>query len=84
MRRSSPGVPTDPLSEREREVLVLVLVAEGLGSDAIAARLTISKRRVDNHRANIRRKLNLNNAAELTRYAIENGLLGDAGGRFTP
>ncbi len=77
-------MPTDPLSEREREVLVLVLVAEGLGSDAIAARLTISKRRVDNHRANIRRKLNLNNAAELTRYAIENGLLGDAGGRFTP
>jgi two-component system nitrate/nitrite response regulator NarL len=75
-----PQSPEDPLSEREREVLVLV--AEGLGSDAIAARLSISKRTVDNHRANIRKKLNLNNAAELTRYALENGLLGGAGSGF--
>ncbi|NVK72283.1 MAG: response regulator transcription factor [Oceanospirillaceae bacterium] len=63
----------NPLSVRELEVLTLV--AEGHGSETIAARLKLSKRTVDNHRANIRRKLNLSNAAELTRYAIENGLL---------
>lgn len=75
-----PQEPKDSLSEREREVLILV--AEGLGSDAIAARLNISKRTVDNHRANIRRKLNLLNTAELTRYALENGLLGEGDSRF--
>lgn len=73
---------SDPLSSREREVLVLV--AEGLSSDAIAVRLQISKRTVDNHRANIRKKLDLNNVAEMTRYALEHGLLpegyGGAGG----
>ncbi|ANG62714.1 hypothetical protein A8C75_09610 [Marinobacterium aestuarii] len=50
--------------------------------DQVAARLSISKRTVDNHRANIRKKLNLNNAAELTRYALENGLLGEPGSGF--
>ncbi|SBS37741.1 Response regulator UvrY [Marinomonas spartinae] len=62
-----------PLSTREIEVLTLV--AEGHGSEAIASRLKLSKRTVDNHRANIRKKLGLTNSAELTRYAIEQGLL---------
>jgi two-component system nitrate/nitrite response regulator NarL len=70
---SHADVNDNPLSVRELEVLTLV--AEGHGSETIAARLKLSKRTVDNHRANIRRKLNLTNAAELTRYAIENGLL---------
>lgn len=70
---SHADVGDNPLSVRELEVLTLV--AEGHGSETIAARLKLSKRTVDNHRANIRRKLNLTNAAELTRYAIENGLL---------
>lgn len=63
----------NPLSVRETEVLILV--AEGHGSDSIAARLNLSKRTVDNHRANIRKKLNLTNSAELTRYAMNKGLL---------
>lgn len=62
-----------PLSAREIEVLTLV--AEGHGSETIASRLKLSKRTVDNHRANIRKKLGLTNSAELTRYAIEHGLL---------
>ena len=70
---SHTNMDDNPLSVRELEVLTLV--AEGHGSETIAARLKLSKRTVDNHRANIRRKLNLTNAAELTRYAIENGLL---------
>ncbi|OOV87463.1 response regulator [Oceanospirillum linum] len=62
-----------PISMREQEVLTLV--AEGHGSDAIASRLDLSKRTVDNHRANIKRKLGFNNTVELIRYAIENDLL---------
>lgn len=77
---SDPEEAPDALSTREREVLILV--AEGLASDAIAARLSISKRTVDNHRANIRLKLNLSNSAELTRYALQNGLLGEGDNRF--
>mgnify|MGYP000681086358 FL=1 len=66
-------IDENPLSVREQEVLTLV--AEGHGSETIASRLKLSKRTVDNHRANIRKKLGLTNAAELTRYAIEKGLL---------
>ncbi|MEL0612640.1 response regulator transcription factor [Marinomonas arenicola] len=66
-------IDDNPLSARELEVLTLV--AEGHGSETIASRLKLSKRTVDNHRANIRKKLGLTNAAELTRYAIEKGLL---------
>jgi len=61
------------LSKREEEVLILI--AEGLGSDAVAARLNLSKRTIDSHRANIRKKLDLSNSAELVRYAIEHGLV---------
>jgi two-component system nitrate/nitrite response regulator NarL len=61
------------LSKREEEVLILI--AEGLGSDAVAARLSLSKRTIDSHRANIRKKLDLSNSAELVRYAIEHGLV---------
>lgn len=70
---SHASMDENPLSTRELEVLTLV--AEGHGSETIAVRLKLSKRTVDNHRANIRKKLDLTNAAELTRYAIENGLL---------
>lgn len=62
-----------PLTKREVEILVLI--AEGLGSDAIASRLRLSKRTIDSHRANIRKKLGLSNSAELTRYAIEQGFI---------
>jgi len=61
------------LSKREEEVLILI--AEGLGSDAVAARLNLSKRTIDSHRANIRKKLDLSNSAELVRYAVEHGLV---------
>lgn len=63
------------LTTREQEVLTLV--AEGHGSDAIALRLGLSKRTVDNHRANIKRKLGFTNSVELIRYAIDQGLLMD-------
>lgn len=63
-----------PLSARQREVLTLV--ASGLTSADIAARLGISHATVLAHRRDIARKLGLHSTAELTRYAIKNRLLG--------
>ncbi len=60
------------LSLREREVLGLV--AEGLTSKAIAHRLGIVKRTVESHRNHIVEKLGLHSVAELTKYAVREGL----------
>jgi two-component system NarL family response regulator len=60
------------LGARERQVLQLV--AEGHTSAEIAGRLHIAASTVDVHRRNIMRKLELHSVAELTRYAIQNGL----------
>ncbi len=63
----------DTLTTREREVLHLA--AEGRKNTEIAARLGISIRTVETHRANLMRKLNLQSHADLIRYAIRRGLL---------
>ena len=63
---------TRPLGPREREVLQLI--AEGHRSPAIAARLFISVATVEAHRRNIMRKLDLHTMAELTKFAIREGL----------
>lgn len=60
------------LGRREREVLQLI--AEGHRSPDIAARLFISVATVDAHRRNIMRKLGLHTVAELTKFAIREGL----------
>ena len=68
--------PDEPrLTPRETEVLRLV--AKGLTARAIASRLTLSHRTVENHVQNSLRKLQLTNRVELARYAIEQGLDGD-------
>ncbi len=64
-----------PLTRREREVLPLI--AEGHPSREIAERLEISPRTVEEHRANILRKLGVPNTASLIRYAMLHGLLQD-------
>ena len=64
--------PHPGLSPRESEVLQLL--AEGKSSKEIAAMLHISVRTADTHRRNIVRKLNLHSVAELTKYAIREGL----------
>lgn len=61
------------LSLREREILQLV--AEGLTSEDIASRLFISIKTVSTHRRHIMKKTNLKSVAELTRYAISEGLV---------
>jgi two-component system, NarL family, response regulator NreC len=66
---------SDPLSDREREVLRLL--ALGHTNQEIAKQLFISVRTAETHRAHIMRKLRLDTRAELVRYAIERGLLND-------
>jgi DNA-binding NarL/FixJ family response regulator len=59
----------------QREIEVLKLVAEGYSSPEIANLLGISPKTADKHRANMMKKLDLHNAAALTAYAIEKGLV---------
>src|SRR5205085_1298009 len=58
------GRRSEPITDREREVLRLV--AEGLSTKEVAARLDISARTVESHRANLMRKLGLHSVARLT------------------
>jgi DNA-binding NarL/FixJ family response regulator len=60
------------LSAREREVLQLL--AEGNSTKEIAARLEVSIKTVETHRKQIMDKLDIHSIAELTKYAIREGL----------
>ncbi len=60
------------LSAREREVLQLL--AEGLATKEIADRLNLSPKTVESHRKSVMDKLDIHSIAELTRYAIREGL----------
>ena len=60
------------LTPREREVLRLI--AEGKTNRQIGDELNVSEKTVDNHRQHIMAKLDLHNTAELTRYAIKEGI----------
>lgn len=66
------GTAPKPLSAREREVLQLL--AEGKSSKDIAIRLDIAATTVETHRRQIMHKLNLRSIAELTKYAVREGL----------
>lgn len=70
---SIPESPYESLTTREREILQLV--AEGRTSAEIATRLFISPRTAEGHRANLMRKLGLQNNAELIRFALKRGIL---------
>ncbi len=60
------------LTEREREVLQLI--AEGKSTKQIANDLHVSAKTVESHRRQVMGKLNIRNVAELTKYAIREGL----------
>jgi two-component system response regulator NreC len=64
---------SDPLSDREREVLRML--ALGHTNQEIATALYISVRTAESHRAHIMQKLRLTTRAELVRYALAHGLL---------
>ncbi len=61
------------LSKKEKEILSHLI--EGLSSRLIAEKLQLSVRTVDNHRANMMRRLQVRNAAELVRMAVEEKLV---------
>jgi DNA-binding NarL/FixJ family response regulator len=61
-----------PLSPREREVLQLL--AEGQSTKEIAVHLAIAPTTVETHRRQIMDKLNLRTVAELTKYAVREGI----------
>ncbi len=60
------------LTHRERTVVQLI--AEGQSNKRVANTLGISLKTVETHRSSVMRKLDLDTAAQLVRYAIRNGL----------
>ncbi|NTW98742.1 MAG: response regulator transcription factor [Geobacteraceae bacterium] len=58
-----------------REQQVLRLAAEGATSREIAARINLSAKTVENHRANLMKKLDVHSKIELVRYAARLGLI---------
>ena len=62
----------ETLTPREREVLQLV--AEGQSTKKIATRMNHSSKTIEFHRHRVMKKLDLNNIAELTKYAIRSGI----------
>ena len=71
-RLSKTATGSNPLSEREREVLQLV--ARGHTYRQVGAELYIAEKTVENHVRNILGKLHLSRKHELIRYATEHGL----------
>jgi len=70
---ASDAEPTGSvLTAREREVLQLL--TEGHGTKQIARRLHVSTKTIDTHRQHIMDKLDIHNVAELTKYAVREGL----------
>ena len=61
------------LSGREREVLQLI--AEGKTTKEISLRLFVSVKTVETHRKKIMDKLDIHNIADLTKYAIREGMV---------
>lgn len=68
-----PGAAHDRLTSRERQVLSLI--AQGSTTREVAGRLHISVKTVETHRMHIMDKLDLHTVADLTRYAMLNGLI---------
>jgi DNA-binding NarL/FixJ family response regulator len=63
----------DVLTSREREVIQLL--AEGRTSKEVAVTLNLSVKTAETHRTNLMRKLGLHSVADLTRYAVRNGIV---------
>lgn len=61
------------LTTREREVIQLL--AEGKTSKEVAVALNLSVKTAETHRTNLMRKLDLHSIADLTRYAVRNGIV---------
>lgn len=65
----------DTVTLTPREHVVLCMVSQGLTNGAIAERLSISPKTVDNHRTHMMAKLGVHSAGELVAHALREGLL---------
>ena len=72
-RQDKPRTRYDLLSNREREILVLL--AEGASLKEIAGQLNLSVKTVDAHKYNLMRKLDVHDRTGLVRYAIRTKLI---------
>ena len=72
-RESHEDDSNDVLTTREREVIQLL--AEGKTSKEVAVTLSLSTKTAETHRTNLMRKLDLHSVADLTRYAVRNGIV---------
>jgi two-component system, NarL family, invasion response regulator UvrY len=59
----------------DREFQIFSMLASGMKKSEIAEKLSISKHTIGNHRSNIMHKMNLETNSELTRYAIQHGII---------
>ncbi|HJT80766.1 MAG TPA: response regulator transcription factor, partial [Chthoniobacterales bacterium] len=70
LSKTQPGAtPTDQLTDRELEILERI--GQGEEVKAIAEALHLSPKTVETHRAHIKEKLNLKNAREVARFAVQ-------------
>ncbi len=72
LKEDDDGTAFSTLTDREREVLQQI--AEGNSTKETAANLSVSVKTIETHRRQIMEKLDLHSVAELTKYAIREGL----------
>jgi DNA-binding NarL/FixJ family response regulator len=70
--KDEESIKSSGLTPREREVLQLL--AEGMNTKEIAFSLNLSAKTIEVHRLNIMNKLEIHSVAELTKYAIREGI----------
>jgi len=71
--QEEPGAGGEPLTDRERQILTLIV--EGHSNKQIAEKLFLSPKTVDNHRAKIMSKLGRHDVIALVKYALASGLV---------
>jgi len=71
--RNNRSSPFETLTNREREVLNLVVA--GHTSKVMADMLCLSPRTIDHHRANLLRKFDMKNSVDLVNFAVRNGFV---------
>ena len=75
VKKSGNTEPSNTIKLSKKEMIILKHIVQGLNSREIADKLELSIRTVDNHRANMMKKLSVKNAAELVKLAIERKML---------
>jgi DNA-binding NarL/FixJ family response regulator len=73
LERGTNRPPHEGLSDREFEVMRLIASGKTVGE--IANLLSLSDKTISTYRARILEKMGMNNNVEITRYAIQNGLI---------